>query len=139
MQGYLKIENVQCNKHYKLGEKCPSMISELNPQSPNLQYCFISRYLSLDNPDLNGSEDEIHQSIRGKYYFQIYLRNWDRIVIFIEKKCLQYSNLKKKLLYRYLTVPLVLLPNGIAPTFLKFDSWSPGAGFIPIISTKSLN
>ena len=25
---------------------------------------------------------------------------------------------------------------GIAPTFLKLDSWSLGAGFIPIISTK---
>ena len=33
---------------------------------------------------------------------------------------------------------------GIAPTrncthFLKFDSSSPGAGFIPIISTKGIN
>ena len=28
---------------------------------------------------------------------------------------------------------------GIAPTFLNFDSWSPGAGFIPIISTKGKN
>ena len=28
---------------------------------------------------------------------------------------------------------------GIAPTFLNFDSWSPGAGFIPIISTKGIN
>ena len=26
--------------------------------------------------------------------------------------------------------------RAIAPTFLKFDLWSPGAGFIPIISTK---
>ena len=25
------------------------------------------------------------------------------------------------------------------PTFLKLDSWSPGAGFIPIISTKGIN
>ena len=33
-------------------------------------------------------------------------------------------------------VHLVLHPHGIAPTFLKLDSWSPGAGFIPIISTK---
>ena len=28
---------------------------------------------------------------------------------------------------------MVLNPNWIEPTFLKLDSWSPGAGFIPII------
>ena len=28
--------------------------------------------------------------------------------------------------------------HGIAPTFLKFDSLPPGAGFIPIISTKGI-
>ena len=28
---------------------------------------------------------------------------------------------------------------GIAPTFLEFGSWSPGAGFIPIISTIGMN
>ena len=28
---------------------------------------------------------------------------------------------------------------GIAPTFLKFDSWLPGAGFIPIISIIEIN
>ena len=28
---------------------------------------------------------------------------------------------------------------GIAPFFLKFNFWSPGAGFIPIISTKKIN
>ena len=28
---------------------------------------------------------------------------------------------------------------GIAPTFLKLDSLSPGAGFISIISTKGIN
>ena len=28
---------------------------------------------------------------------------------------------------------LVLYPHGMAPTFIKLDSWSPGAGFIPII------
>ena len=28
---------------------------------------------------------------------------------------------------------MVLNPHGIEPTFLKYDSWSPGAGFIPII------
>ena len=27
---------------------------------------------------------------------------------------------------------MVLNPNGIEPTFLKLDSWSPGASFIPI-------
>ena len=36
-------------------------------------------------------------------------------------------------------VHLVLDPHEIAPTFLNFDSWSPGAGFIPIISTNELN
>ena len=28
---------------------------------------------------------------------------------------------------------------GIAPTLSKFDSWSPGAGFIPIISINGIN
>ena len=36
-------------------------------------------------------------------------------------------------------VHLVLHPNGMPPTFLKLDSWSPGAVFIPIISTKGMN
>ena len=36
-------------------------------------------------------------------------------------------------------VHVVLHPRGITPTFLKFDSWSPGADFIPIISTKGIN
>ena len=36
-------------------------------------------------------------------------------------------------------VPMVLNPNGIEPTILKFDSWSPGAGFIPIVSTKGIS
>ena len=34
-------------------------------------------------------------------------------------------------------VHVVLQPRGIAPTFLKLDSWSPGASFIPIIRDKS--
>ena len=34
-------------------------------------------------------------------------------------------------------VPMVLNPNGIEPTFL--DSWSPGASFIPIITSNVLN
>ena len=37
------------------------------------------------------------------------------------------------------TVPMVLNPKGIEPTFLKFDSWSPGAGFIPIITSNIFN
>ena len=37
------------------------------------------------------------------------------------------------------TVHLVLHTHGIVPTFLKFYSWSPGAGFIPITSTKGIN
>ena len=36
-------------------------------------------------------------------------------------------------------VHLVLHPHRIATTFLKLASWSPGAGFIPIISTKGIN
>ena len=34
---------------------------------------------------------------------------------------------------------MVLNPKGIEPTFLKLDSWSPGAGFIPIITSNTLN
>ena len=37
------------------------------------------------------------------------------------------------------SVNLVLHPHGIAPTFLKLDSWSPGASFISVISTKGIN
>ena len=36
-------------------------------------------------------------------------------------------------------VPMVLNPNGIEHTFLKLDSWSPGAGFIPITTSNALN
>ena len=36
-------------------------------------------------------------------------------------------------------VHVVLHPRGIVPTFLKCNSWSPGAGVIPIISTKGIN
>ena len=39
----------------------------------------------------------------------------------------------------YIKFHLVLHPHGIATTFLKLDSWSPGAGFISIISTKGIN
>ena len=35
--------------------------------------------------------------------------------------------------------PLGMHPHGIAPSFLEMDSWSLGAGFIPIISTKGIN
>ena len=35
-------------------------------------------------------------------------------------------------------VPMVLNPNEIEPTFLKLDSWSPGAGFIPIITSNAM-
>ena len=34
---------------------------------------------------------------------------------------------------------LVLHPYGIAHTFLKFNLWSPGGGFISIILTKGIN
>ena len=36
-------------------------------------------------------------------------------------------------------VHLVLHPHGIAPTFLKLNSWSLGAGLIPIMFTKGIN
>ena len=36
-------------------------------------------------------------------------------------------------------VHLVLHPHGIAPLFLRLDSWSLGAGYIAIISTKGIN
>ena len=36
-------------------------------------------------------------------------------------------------------VHLVLHPHEIAPTFVKFDLWSPGAGFVHIKSTKGIN
>ena len=34
----------------------------------------------------------------------------------------------KEIFYIHYTVHLVLLPHGIAPTFLELDSWSPGTG-----------
>ena len=34
--------------------------------------------------------------------------------------------------------PMVLNPNGIESTFLNLDSWSPGAGFIPIITSQCI-
>ena len=39
----------------------------------------------------------------------------------------------------FFLVHLILHPHGILPTFLKLDSWSPGAGFIPIIFNKGIN
>ena len=41
--------------------------------------------------------------------------------------------------YKKIQVHLVLHPHGIASTFLKLDSWSPGADFITIIYTKGIN
>ena len=32
-----------------------------------------------------------------------------------------------------------LIPHGIEPTFLKLESWSPGVGFILIITYNVLN
>ena len=34
---------------------------------------------------------------------------------------------------------MVLNPHEIEPTFLRFDSWSPGVGCIPIITYNVLN
>ena len=36
-------------------------------------------------------------------------------------------------------VTMVLNPNRIEPTFFKLDSWTPGAGFIPISTSNILN
>ena len=36
-------------------------------------------------------------------------------------------------------VLLILHTHGVAPTFLKINMWSPGAGFISIIYTKGIN
>ena len=41
--------------------------------------------------------------------------------------------------YKEVMGPHGIDPNGIEPTFLKLDSWSPGAGFIPIITYNVLN
>ena len=34
---------------------------------------------------------------------------------------------------------MVSNPNWIEPTLLKLDSWSPGAGFIPILTSNALS
>ena len=46
-----------------------------------------------------------------------------------------YANLKIRIVITH----LVLGSLGIALTLLKLDSWSPGAGFIPIIFIKGIN
>ena len=51
----------------------------------------------------------------------------------------QISKAAKIVISIIILVHVVLHPHGIAPTFLKLDSWSPGAGFIPIITTNVLN
>ena len=50
-------------------------------------------------------------------------------LIFISNKCI----------FIFFWVHLVLNSHRIAPNFLKLDSWSPGAFFIPIISTKEIS
>ena len=42
-------------------------------------------------------------------------------------------------MYMLFSVTMVLNQNGIEPTFLKLDSGSPGAGFIPIITSNILD
>ena len=39
---------------------------------------------------------------------------------------------------KFSPVHLLLHPHRIAPTSLKLESWSPGAAFIPIVSTKGI-
>ena len=46
---------------------------------------------------------------------------------------------KSKKKYQWNYGSLGIHPHGIAHTFLKFDSVSPGAGFIPIISISGIN
>ena len=58
------------------------------------------------------------------------------------KKVLTLGSFKKTFSfvnYQLIMVHLVLHPHGIEPTFLNFDSWSPGADFSPFISTKGIN
>ena len=63
------------------------------------------------------------------------------------KRKLRQENLLKRSTYpprNYIQknnkgVHLVLHPHGIAPNFLKLDSWSLGVGFIHIISPKGIN
>ena len=50
-----------------------------------------------------------------------------------------YSYFKQNRLTFFKIVPMVLNPHGIEPTFLKFDSWSPRLGFIPIITYNVFN
>ena len=52
---------------------------------------------------------------------------------------LPFKTAKDIFLYNVLRVPMVLNPHEIEPTFLKLDLWSPGVGFIPILSTKAIS
>ena len=61
------------------------------------------------------------------------------ILMFNEKyKSNKYQDLIFQFEYKMDKVQLVLHPQGIALTFLKFNSWSLGASFIYITSTKAI-
>ena len=59
----------------------------------------------------------------------------------LKKKCSKFhkTNFTKQFKAIFWMAHLVLHPHGIVLNFLKLDSWSPGADFIPIISTKGIN
>ena len=68
---------------------------------------------------------------------------WQHNYFVFYGSCIPYYNIYDQVQMFFLhgvayktTVHLILHPHRIAHTFLKFDSWSPEAGFIPIISTK---
>ena len=67
-------------------------------------------------------------------YIETSLR-WRHLTVGLKSNILTELSAYRDLNRIYL-VPLILHPHGIAPTFLKFYSWSPGADFIPVISTK---
>ena len=54
-------------------------------------------------------------------------------------RVLEIFNTSRTYFIKINIVHMVLNPNGIEPTFLKLDSWSPGAGFIPINKCNKLD
>ena len=70
-----------------------------------------------------------------KVYFV--LKNRSETFVLFKDFWLSKINLSQKFYFIILPVHMVLHPRGIAPTFFKLNSWSPG--FIPIISTKGIN
>ena len=54
--------------------------------------------------------------------------------------CISFEKSSKKCKDTYeINYYMILNPHRIEPTFLKLDYWSPGAGFIPIITSNILS